>query len=273
MILERATRRGLLLGLALLVATLGFTGCTTSSPRKAPVRLRVMTFNIHHGEGLDGKVDLARIAALIQQEQADLVALQEVDKGVLRTDQRDLPGELAQLTGMTAVFANNHRVQGGEYGNAILSRFPVLGMTNLHYQMLRPSEQRGLLQAEVNVHGRPLVFMSTHIDYRPNDAERWSNVGEMEATVQGYAGKTVILGGDFNDRPDSRVYERLSQTFTDVWTAAGQGDGFTFPANAPDRRIDYLWIPKTDALHPVKAWVPATDASDHRPLVVELEWR
>ncbi|MGZ5544081.1 MAG: endonuclease/exonuclease/phosphatase family protein, partial [Limisphaerales bacterium] len=113
---------------------------------QAAEMFRVMTYNIHHGEGLDHKVDLPRIAALIKREKADIVALQEVDKGVTRTDRRDLTAELAKLTGMTGVFSNNHYFQGGEYGNAILSRFPVLTLTNLHYQMLRKDEQRGVLQ-------------------------------------------------------------------------------------------------------------------------------
>ena len=112
-------------------------GCSTHSMQTKPAPLRVMTYNIHHGEGLDGKVDLLRIAQLIQREGADIVALQEVDKGVARTARRDLPAELAALTGMTCVFSNNFPFQGGEYGNAVLTRFPVLRVANTPYPMLR----------------------------------------------------------------------------------------------------------------------------------------
>jgi endonuclease/exonuclease/phosphatase family metal-dependent hydrolase len=229
-----------------------------------------MTYNIRHGEGLDGRVDLERIAAVIRNERADIVALQEVDKGVERTNRLDLPEELARLTGMTCIFSNNHAYQGGEYGNALLTRFPVVRWTNHHYRMLRPGEQRGLLQAVLDVRGRRLVVLNTHLDFRADDSERWSSVQEIEETVRQYRDLPVILAGDFNDVPDSRVWRRLAETFDDAWSLAGDGDGFTIPADNPQRRIDYIRLSKYGGLVARRAWVPDTDASDHRPVVVEL---
>lgn len=248
-------------------------GCAVSSPSNNPVVIRVMTYNIHHGEGLDGRVDTARIAELIKQERADIVALQEVDKGVRRTALRDLTAELAALTGMTGIFSNNFLYQGGEYGNAVLTRFPVKRWTNHHYQMLRPNEQRGILELLLNVKGRGVVFMNTHIDSRPDDAERWLNVREIEALTQKSGDKPVILCGDFNNQPKGRVYERLSKTFQDTWVKVGVGEGFSFPANNPNRRIDYIWFTGTNAVRPLKAWLPQSVASDHLPLVAEFELR
>ncbi len=232
--------------------------------------VRVMTYNIRHGEGLDGRVDLERIAAVILNEKADIVALQEVDKGVERTNRLDLPEELARLTGMTCIFSNNHAYQGGEYGNALLTRFPVVRWTNHHYRMLRPGEQRGLLQAVLDVRGRRLVVLNTHLDFRADDSERWSSVQEIEEMVRQYRDLPVILAGDFNDVPDSRVWRRLAETFDDAWSLAGDGDGFTIPADNPQRRIHYIWLSKYGGLVARRAWVPDTDASDHRPVVVEL---
>lgn len=248
-----------------------------------------MTYNIHHGEGLDGKVDLLRIAELIKREQADIVALQEVDKGVERTARRDFPEELTALAGMTCVFSNNYHYQGGEYGNAVLTRFPVVRWTNRHYRMLQPGEQRGILQLLLNVHGCEIVFMNTHIDYRPEDSERWSNVAEIEGLLKqgpltrpsdtlarfraegaGVKRWPIILCGDFNDTPQSRVCRRLSETFDDIWVRVGQGDGFTIPAAKPRKRIDYIWISKDESLTPRKVWVPQSDASDHLPVVAEF---
>lgn len=248
-------------------------GCATRNPRRDPLVLRVMTYNIHHGAGLDGKVDLARIAELIKQERADIVALQEVDKGVRRTARRDLTAELASLTGMTGIFSNNFHFQGGEYGNAVLTRFPVKRWSNHHYQMLRTNEQRGILELVLDVQGREVVFMNTHIDSRPDDAERWLNVGEMETLIRKHGGKPVILCGDFNTPPKGRVYERLTQTFQDAWTKVGQGEGFSFPANGANRRIDYIWFTCPEALTPRKIWLPQSEASDHLPLVAEFELR
>jgi len=231
-----------------------------------------MTFNIHHGEGLDGKVDLSRIAALIQRERADLVALQEVDRGVQRTDRRDLPAELAALTGLTCVFSNNFHYQGGEYGNAVLTRFPVLSATNSHYQMLRTNEQRGILQLTLAVQQHRLVFMNTHIDYRGDDTERLLNVKEIKELARQQAGTPVILCGDFNDTPGGQVHQRLKEAFGDTWEQVGEGDGWTFPASKPRKRIDYIWISHASGIEPTVAEVPASEASDHLPLVAEFRF-
>ncbi len=249
-------------------------GCRHLSPlaEANPQTLRVMTYNIHHGEGLDGKIDLPRIAQLILAERVDIVALQEVDRGVQRTDRRDLPAELAKLTGMTGVFSNNFSFQGGEYGNAVLTRLPILRVTNSLYQMLHPKEQRGLLQVTLEAHGRKLGFMNTHIDYRADDSERWLNVQEIQALAAGFGALPVILCGDFNDLPKSRIYQELSNTFADTWLLSGGDAGFTFPANSPQRRIDYVWVSRPETLRPSKAHVPVSEASDHRPLVVEFHF-
>ncbi len=231
---------------------------------------RVMTYNIHHGEGLDGKIDLLRIAEVIKREGADIVALQEVDKGVERTARRDLPTELAALTGMTAVFSNNHPYQGGEYGNAILTRFPVKAWMNSRYKMLRPGEQRGLLQLVLDVRGREIVFMNTHIDYRGDDSERLMNIPEIHAAAKRHDGKPVIVCGDFNDTPGSRTYLKMKEQFRDTWELIGKDDGLSYSADKPHKRIDYIWLSQDDAIEPLKIWVPQTDASDHLPVVAEF---
>jgi endonuclease/exonuclease/phosphatase family metal-dependent hydrolase len=232
-----------------------------------------MTYNIHHGEGIDGKLDLERIADVIKAQQPDLVALQEVDKGVARTDRIDIPAELARLTGLTARFYNNFSFQGGEYGNAVLSRFPVVTERNTHLEMLRPGEQRGVLQTVVQLPGnRRLLFAATHIDYRRDDAERLQNVKEFKGLLDRYPDLAFILCGDFNDFPKSRVHAAMKEDFVDCWEAVGKGDGFTFSSERPRSRIDYVWVARRPgAPQPKRAWIPATQASDHLPLVLELE--
>ena len=252
--------------------SLGLLGGCAATETQTPTTIRVMTYNIHHGEGLDGKVDLARIAEVIKRSRADIVALQEVDKGVARTQRRDLPAELAALTGMTCVFSNNFNYQGGEYGNAVLTRFPVLSATNLHYAMLRTNEQRGLLQLTLDVEGRPLVFMNTHIDFRGDDSERLMNVGEILAVKARHANWPVILCGDFNDTPGSRTQQRVMESFDDAWELTGQGGGLSYPATHPTKRIDYVWVSHTTRVVPTHATVIATEASDHLPVVVEFQF-
>ena len=245
--------------IALLVLSMG---CV------APPQLIVATWNIHHGAGLDGRIDVDRLAAVLRDSGADLIALQEVDVGVTRSHGLDLPAELATRLGMHAVFSRNIDFQGGEYGNAILSRWPVGSWDNLHYTMLREGEQRGLLTAHVVTPLGPVAFVATHIDYRPDDSERVANVTEIEASATRIdPGITVILCGDFNDLPGSRVHRTLCNQFIDLWEQAGEGDGFTFPADLPVRRIDWILLRRGSPLRAQRADVPATEASDHRPLV------
>jgi endonuclease/exonuclease/phosphatase family metal-dependent hydrolase len=238
----------------------------------SPPTFRAMTYNIHHGEGADGRLDIERIAALIRDERADLVALQEVDRGVERTNRRDLPAELAALTGMTCLFRNNHAFQGGEYGNAILTRFPVKRWANTLLRMLRAGEQRGVLQAVVDVGGRELLFMNTHIDYRPDDAERLENVAQVREVLAEYGNMPVLFGGDFNDTPGSRTYAAMAAMFDDLWLRAGAGVGFTIPSREPNKRIDFLWLGHGGPLRAVRAWVPRSEGSDHLPVVAEFAW-
>lgn len=231
--------------------------------------LRVMTWNIHHGAGVDGRLDLERIAGLIRQAGVDLVALQEVDRGVQRTDRRDLPAELASLTGLACVFSNNFHYQGGEYGNALLSRLPISEWTNAHYRMLRDGEQRGLLQAVVTCRGRPLRFFSTHLDYRPDGEERLAHVAAIRAAVEAQPETPAIVAGDFNETPDGGVHRAMTEFLIDAWAEAGVGPGATYPSAKPVRRIDYVFVTPGWAVVE-SANVPETRGSDHAPLVVVL---
>src|SRR5437870_4170655 len=116
--------------------------------------LRVMTYNIHVGVGMDKQLDLQRIADVINHEHPDLVGLQEVDRGVKRTEGVDEIAELARMTQMQYAFAHNLDYQGGQYGVAILSRFPILKTDHRKYQNKREAKRRGMIRIEVNVDGR-----------------------------------------------------------------------------------------------------------------------
>jgi endonuclease/exonuclease/phosphatase family metal-dependent hydrolase len=246
--------------------------CAKAQSTNAPFTFRVMTYNIQHGAGADEKIDLLRTAEAIKYEQPDIVALEEVDNGVERTARRDLTAELAAMTGLTGYFSNNFNFQGGLYGNAVLTRFPILQATNTHYQMLRPKEQRGLIQLILDVNGRKLLFMVTHIDYRKDNAERLMNIAEIKHTLAQYPGLPTVLCGDFNDFPNTPVHKAMEETFDDTWQLIGHGDGLTFPSPEPKERIDYIWLGKDKSVVPIKAWVPDTQASDHRPFVADFKF-
>ncbi|HEY5615862.1 MAG TPA: endonuclease/exonuclease/phosphatase family protein, partial [Bacteroidota bacterium] len=118
-------------------------GCGSRRTLPDVSTLRVLTFNIHHGEGTDGEIDIKRIAKLIQDSRADIVALQEVDRWTERTKKIDIMNELVDLTEMTYAFGKTIDFQGGEYGNGVLTRFPILEERNVLYPMTRPITQEG----------------------------------------------------------------------------------------------------------------------------------
>ncbi|MBA4148220.1 MAG: endonuclease/exonuclease/phosphatase family protein [Verrucomicrobia bacterium] len=240
-------------------------------PVPAPQTIRVMTYNLHHGRGLDGKVDIARQAEVIKQERADIVALQEMDRVVERSGRVDQIGELARLTGMNFFWDKNINFQGGEYGNGLLSRFPILQQTNTHYKMIHPNEQRGLMQVVLDVNGRKLLVMNTHIDYRGDiDEERLMNVKEIKEAADRARDIPLIIMGDFNDDPWTRTHQRMRQEFVDVWELLGEGIGYTYDGPDRSKRLDYIYIRPSEALQPVRIWVTESTASDHRPVTAEF---
>jgi endonuclease/exonuclease/phosphatase family metal-dependent hydrolase len=253
-----------------------FSGCIaekeTSVTAPEPQILRIMTYNIHHGRGTDGKVDPARTAAVIKEANADIVGLQEVDKNVRRSGNRDLTAEIADLLGMHFYFDKNINFDGGEYGSAILSRFPILEKTNTHYKMLRPGEQRGLQQVILDVNGRKILFMNTHIDYRPEDEERLLNIIEMKEAAERHPDLPTFLVGDFNDLPGSRTLLSVQEMFTDTWAEMGEGDGTTHihATDGQHKRLDYIFYRTNESIQPLKIWVTNADASDHFPVVAEF---
>jgi endonuclease/exonuclease/phosphatase family metal-dependent hydrolase len=241
-----------------------------------------MTWNIHHAEGTDREIDIDRIAKLIKSEMPDVVALQEVDRGVERTKKVDIITKLADLTDMTYAFGKTIDFQGGEYGNAILTRFPILEEHNLRYAQSFGGEQRGLMHLLLDVRGEEVVVGNTHLDERGNDSARVANIEELESTLKKYASRPVIACGDFNDTPDSRALNQLAQDFADTWTQGVGVDGSTYPSGNPRKRIDYVFVMKNQKpdsssmavrVRPISARVLQSSASDHLPIVVELELR
>ena len=231
-----------------------------------------MTYNVHVGIGMDKKLDLRRISEVILSDKPDLVALQEVDRGVKRTNGIDEIVELARLTQMEYAFAPNLDFQGGKYGVAILSRYPLLSIDHRRYANLREAERRGLLRVEVMVKGQPLNFVTTHLDYQFADGRLFETEQLLKAldSVDG----TLIVAGDFNDEPTGKSYKLMLTGFRDAWADAVQGtgdDGLTFPADKPVKRIDYVFFRTNKGISAKGARVRRTLASDHLPLVVDLE--
>lgn len=257
--------------LALIAFALTFPGKAGPAPASSTKKsLRVMTFNIHVGVGMDKKLDLRRIADVINREQPDLVGLQEVDRGVTRTEGKDEIAELAKMTLMDFRFAQNLDYQGGQYGVAILSRFLIQKADHQKYENKPETERRGMLLVEVEVDGKKLNFVTTHLDYQYEDG-RLLETEQLLRLLEGVQGPLIVTG-DFNDEPSGAAYKLMLTRFGDSWTRSkAKGAGFSYPANKPTKRIDYIFYRESDRVRAKKAWVVNTLASDHLPVMAELE--
>lgn len=251
------------------------------------VPLKVMSFNIAHGLGIDNKVDLEKTAQVIEQAQPDIVGLQEVDRCfTARSSFCDQASWLGNRLGMQAAFGPNldltpldPAMPRRQYGNAILSKFPIRHTKNhLMVNIDGPGaagEQRGMLEAVIQVEGTYLNFFSTHLSLE--DEELQINVQQI-LEIGRKSRFPQILTGDFNAVPENRHIQQLSKQFNDVFWELGKGDAFTYPtplfytaeknSTKPLTRIDYIFAGQEIQLE--GAAVIKTDASDHLPIVAEL---
>lgn len=232
------------------------------------VRFTVAAYNIKHGRGMDDEVDLARVAEVLRRLDADVITLQEVDKGTERTGRVDQVAVLAELLGYEGFHGAHRPYQGGEYGNAILTRLPVRRARTLAI----PSASGSALavhEVEVDVTGMgPVSVVSVHLAGTPD--ERMAQADSVTSFFTRHD-HPVVLAGDFNGRPDDPVVERLGRSWTIL---EKEGDPSTYPADAPDREIDFVMVRTDDPLSPVgHRVVPESEASDHRPIVATFGTR
>ncbi len=291
----RRTRTALCSVLVALLGVSAFAGSASAggdSRRHGgqPVGLRVATYNIHAGAGEDGVFDLNRQVEAIRSLRADVIGLQEVDVAWgARSQWRDLAAELAKALHMHVfigpIYDLDPATEGGprrRYGNAILSRHPIVSAENHEITRLStqtadpvPAPAPGFPEAVVQVRGTKVHVYATHLDYRPDPSIRAAQIADMKAIMAEDSRKdrpaNQILLGDFNAVPTAPELAPLWTALTDAWTVGGTGSGPTYPAIAPDRRIDYIAVSAPVRVRSVR--VPATEASDHRPVVADLTVR
>lgn len=257
-----------------MLSFLAVTPASAAPPEVGPVSLRVLSYNIRTGIGSDGVLDLERTADAILAARVDVVALQEVDVHWSdRSRFRDQARVLARLLRMRVFFAPiydlNPLTPGKprrQYGVAIMSRLPLVGTENHSITRLStvdsdpvPKPMPGFAEAVVLVGGVAVHVYSTHLDYRPDPAVRVAQVADM-LRIMG-DGPTLLLG-DFNAPPEAPELAPLWDELTAAPT------GFTFPADVPVTRIDYVTV--SSGLRVCQATVPPTLASDHRPVLAEV---
>ncbi len=244
---------------------------TTVARANEPLRLRLLSYNIHHGEGIDGELDLERIAQVILSVKPDLVALQEADQNASRSRSVDQPAELARLTKMNVVFGANIPLQGGHYGNAVLSRFPIVRHQNHRLPNIDDGEQRGVIEAEIQVpsSATPIVMLATHFDHRRDDQERFASAQAIEHLISDRADQPALLLGDLNDVAESRTLTRLATR----WTSVNDQPLPTIPVARPTRQIDFILYRPENRWRVVETRVlEEAVASDHRAIFSLVEF-
>ena len=240
--------------------------CSAVTEAQAADRLVVMSYNIHIAKGLDGKLDLERIAKVINDVDPDLVSLQEVDRNVARSGTVDQAAELARLTGRELAFGRAIDLGSGQYGVAVLSNLPILESS---VTPLPGSEPRAALAVTVKpAFADQLVFVATHLDHR-DEAARRASLAKIADLFADDPAQLAVLAGDINAEPQSQVLKDLKRD----WAVAGERQELpTFRADKPTRQIDYVAQRPANAWRVLETYVVAEPlASDHRPIVAVLE--
>ncbi len=237
----------------------------------------IMTYNVHRLIGIDGQTSAARIAQVIDGCRADIVALQELPGARFRPEEggtsQELVHELAQLGAESGFpFIERERC-----GNVVLSRFPMrlVRAGGLHPETRRRSiVPRGVLWVEIEICGRTLQVVNTHLGLTP--PERSSQVKVLsgaEWLQHPHCLPPIILCGDFNALPSSAVHKRLKDVLNDEQERLSFGHTeWTFPSHRPMVRFDHLFV--SPCLRVESVQIPRTEltrvASDHLPLLVRL---
>lgn len=236
-------------------------------------KIKVLSYNIHHcnppSKAKEGLIDIPAVAKVIKESKADLVALQEVDVNTERSGKGVHEArELARLTGMHFFFVKTIDHQGGDYGIAVLSRFPILDSVSYKLPMKEGAggEPRGLAVITVKLKGgKKMLFASTHFDLKaankPLQAEEINRIFRDQSLP-------VVLAGDFNSVPESDAIVLLDTEFR---RSCKENCGFTIPEINPTRTIDYIMFRKPEQVEVLSHRVISEPyASDHLPVMAEL---
>jgi endonuclease/exonuclease/phosphatase family metal-dependent hydrolase len=171
---------------------------------------------------------------------------------------------------MNVVFGGNIRFQGGDYGNAVLSRFAIKQHKNHLLPRFDDGEQRGVLEVEVEMPREygTLLFLGTHLDHRTGDRERVASAKAINELIADNTSRPAFLAGDLNDIPGSKTLRE----FGAVWTRANEQVLPTVPVDQPTRQIDFILFRPADRWRAVEVQVlDEAVASDHRAIFAVLE--
>lgn len=240
-----------------------------SSTESTANKLKVLSYNIKHGEGMDGKLNLDRTTQAIRTIAPDVVGLQEVDLDCRRSGTVNQPRAIGKELGMHAAFGSFMDFQGGRYGLAILSRHPIYDVREC--RLPNGNEPRVALAATCRLPtGREVTVVNIHLDWVDDDAFRYQQALAVRSFLKELK-EPIVLLGDFNDIAGSRTIDLFR---SDLMEATKPADArFTFPSSKPNIEIDFIFAAPKQAWKLNRSHVvddPVT--SDHRPFFAELEY-
>ncbi|KQS54307.1 endonuclease [Brevundimonas sp. Leaf363] len=237
---------------------------------------RLLTYNVHRCVGVDRKLDVERIAAVIAEHEPDIVCLQELDVGRARTGHVDQARAIADRLSMSSRFHPAMRVEAELYGDAILTPWPerlvkagalpsIKGVPGL--------EPRGALWSEIDFGGVKLNVLNTHLGLVPRE-QRLQAAALTSREWLGACEGPTILTGDFNATSITRPYQALTRKLADAQRVLGVKPTVkTFPSGFPAIRIDHFFI--SPQVRPTRVHAPFSPldrmASDHLPLILDFE--
>lgn len=220
------------------------------------IRIKVMTYNIHHGRGIDKRFSIKRIAEVIENENPDIVSINEADKYNIRSWFIDEPAKLSNLLGMDYFFGDNVKILFMKYGNVVLTKLPILNAENI----LLPAsgEQRGVVKAKLSIEGQKMNILCTHLSLSRKMRElQFEQIRQMVTN----SSEPSILAGDFNCKT-----EELNPLFSQMQPTEGH---YTYSATRPTSTLDYIvWTKHFEILN---SYSVDSKASDHLPLVALLK--
>ncbi|NQV41259.1 MAG: endonuclease/exonuclease/phosphatase family protein [Candidatus Marinimicrobia bacterium] len=227
-----------------------------------------MTYNIRHGVGLDGVLDLERTARVIKAANPDIVILNEVDSGTSRSFGVDQADSLGVLLDLYPVFGRSIDYDGGQYGNALLSRYPIIDFHIIDLSTDSLLEGRSVFLSRINLKGDTLTILGTHLGL--SQEERLGQVQHIDKVLP--ETDRIILAGDFNFESTSGAFDLITRSLQDGLAEFTTNPSLTFPADRPDRRIDYIFIgTDIDVMEGAEFKHPEIlIASDHQPQILHF---
>lgn len=235
------------------------------------MKLKIMTFNTQHCKNfITKKIDYENVINMIKKYNPDIIGLNEIyGKGYDRNIQASQADEIARDLGYYSYFGKATRLLFKPYGNAILSKYPILnaGIIKIPYPIIRKGtnyyERRSIIKANININNETITIFVTHLGLNKDEQQNG-----IKTLLENIDNKNTIIMGDFNVSPDNILLKQVKDITTDA-ASKFSTELFSFPSNNPHIKYDYIFTSKD--INIISADIPNEMVSDHRPHIAQIE--